>query len=126
MSFATRKAGHVTSVFLNTSHYAESVTYTPVGGTGSAINAVVIHDALGYVEDDTGNLEAHRIRVYVDKDDVSSLARGDSVAVTQVDGTGTDTYRVDEFERQDEMMILTCVRAAEEEITDERFRGHRL
>jgi len=98
-------AGHVTIVFLNTDHFAETVTYTPYGGSGSSIDAVVMRDPVEAQDALDGSWEAGGARVLVNEDDVSQPARGDTVTVT----SPAATYIVNGWQHTEGMWSLTCV-----------------
>ncbi len=110
MTLKTKIQSDVDNVFLNTDHFAESVTYTPAGESGSAISAIVDRGPLAYLEVDgvsQGNMELTECRVFVSKTDLTAPARGDTVLITNAAGAD-ETWRVDGWEYDEAGWWLNC------------------
>lgn len=119
MTFRTRMSGHIASTFLNTDHFAETVTYTPVDGVGSSITALKMVQPLIFTDAADGNYEAHHASFAVNATNVSSPSRGDTIIA------GANTWYVDAWQELDGMLRLDCVRLEEREVGGEGIRTRR-
>lgn len=122
MTLKARVEGDVSAVFLNTNDFAESVTYTPDGGSASSITALVFREPMMWTETATGSVELYRATIQVALSDVSSPGRGDAIAVTGPDGSA-ETWKVDDWHYQDNMWVLNCRRTEARELAGEGYRG---
>ena len=111
----------VVDVLLNTDDFAESVTYTPVGGVASTFSAIVTHEPLVMGSWTDGEGELHRAMVFVDDANVAAPARGDSISIT-VGGTAY-TYKVDTWAGTLGGWRLASTRISEQELAGD---GHRI
>lgn len=102
-------AGHVAGTFLNTDHFAESVTYTPDGGSASSITALVDRGGAEFLpEVHDGSTEIWRASIHVADSDVAMPQRGDQIAATGPDGNA-ETWNVDSIgAHSDGMWTLEC------------------
>jgi len=119
-TFRERLADHRGDVFLNTDHYAETVSYTPSGDNGTDISAVVQRSGLEWREQHDGGAEVETAIVRVSAADVSPT-RKDTIATTEPDAS-IATWGIDGWEYEDGMWMLQCVKISEAEITG---AGHR-
>ena len=67
------------SAFLNTDEHAETITYTPAGGSGSSIIAVVDDQGISRDFELTGEDSLRSAFVLIQLSDVAAPAIGDSV-----------------------------------------------
>ena len=120
-TFRMRMAAHKTSVFLNTGHFAETVSYTPAGGSASSITAVVVRHGADLEEVASGNVEVELADIHVDVSDVEMPARGDRVETTEADDS-TGTWGVDSKRYQEGMWVLGCVKLSGREVAGGEYR----
>tara|TARA_R100000963_G_scaffold33993_1_gene26810 strand:- start:1782 stop:2111 length:330 start_codon:yes stop_codon:yes gene_type:complete len=82
MTFETSKDF---SLFFDSDEFAETATYTPSGGSGSAIS-VIFDKPYQSVSMDSGNIDVEDIKptVYCKTTDVSSAAHGDAIILDSI------------------------------------------
>lgn len=115
-TFRDRMEGHITTTFLNTNHFAEEVTYTPDGGSGTTIDAIVQRHPVSDEEiGPDGNAEVHRASIYIDVADVAMPTRGDRISSTGPDGE-TEDWGVNEKQVTEGMWRLECILWADRQI----------
>ena len=89
-------------------YFGETITYTPRGGSGSSITAVVNRDAIEDVLDDRGDHTIKTVLVTISQADVAAPAVDDSITVDSV------TYAVKEIaSREGGMADLVCQSTAQ-------------
>ncbi|WP_166820515.1 head-tail joining protein [Thalassoroseus pseudoceratinae] len=70
------------SVILDTDMQAEEVTYTPSGGGGSTITAIVLrHESIGLQVYEDGSMETLQRTVLCSSADVSDIKKGDTFTI---------------------------------------------
>ena len=70
------------SVILDTDMHAEQVTYTPSGGSGSTIEAVVMRqETIGLQTYEDGAMQTIRRVLYCSSGDVSDIKKGDTFTI---------------------------------------------
>lgn len=94
----TKMLDDMVSVFLNTSHFAENITYTPSGGSAKSIKALVIRQQLNPNSQDQNRTLGNTIEIYIAKDStngVATISRGlDKVSLPQTIGGSNVTWLV--------------------------------
>ncbi len=84
----------MTAVFLNPDEFAEAVTWTPKGGAGESINALVNRERLTTRPTDGGVALSWALTITVKRGDVEPFNRnGDTVSVAEVYGGTPVTWR---------------------------------
>lgn len=72
-------AQDVTDLFLNTNHFAEAVTYTPSGGSGTLIN-VIWDDAFEVIEmEEDMQVRRQVVACFADQSDITGNSDGDTI-----------------------------------------------
>ena len=124
MTFKTQMATDAAGVFLSTSEFAETVTYTPSGGSGRSISAVV--DRTQYVSQvgaDGATDERHAM-LYASTDATSGV--GTSPGLDDTITIGSDTWHVVAVVQQDDAMAaLDIVRLVPSERSRSDYRRNR-
>lgn len=119
MTLKTTIASDVADVFLDTDEFAVSVTYTPTGGAGSAINAIVSNILEELVDFEDGAQKLFTGSAWIDTADVSSPARGDTITISSV------AYRVENVATDMAMHRLDFKRVVESEAIGSGYRIRR-
>jgi len=107
MTLKTQIAADVAAVFLQTDDFAETVTYTPVGGAGASMTVLFFPDPMSMIDLPDGNKQATLAAVYVAETDVVTPQRGDQVTRTNP-ASVSETWRVDVWQEEDGMWLMTC------------------
>jgi len=105
MTLKTQIAADLNTVFFNTDDFADSVTYTPAGGTAKTIKAIIdygVPDESGLSGMDAMNTEAE---MEIQADATNGIAQ---VAVNDAVTIGTDTWRVIYARKIDDGLIWRC------------------
>jgi hypothetical protein len=112
MTFATTVSGHVSTWFLNTSHFAETITFVPANGQRRSISAVVTpREAL----DEAGQLLSHEdaIEVTVANSATTGITaprKGDGVVLSGGDAAFPYRWNGTTPEDLDGMITLEFIR----------------
>jgi len=107
-NFKTKLDEDVSDCFLNTDEFAETITYTPSGGTGKSIKAVVKRERLNTSNEDTGRVLLNQAEIFVANDSiagVSSVSKGaDKVSFPALSGGSNATWLVVDIIEHDDAM----------------------
>ncbi len=77
MTFNSSIESHVSNVFLNTSHFAESITFKDQRGhSAGSVTAIVFGEEYENRDVDGYVLRVRKLRLAIDEDDLSSLKVG--------------------------------------------------
>lgn len=82
MTLKEQMAGDAKSAFLNTGEFAESVTYTPKGGTAKVLNAVINRKRLDPASEDIGRVLINQCEIFIANDataGVASISKGGDI-----------------------------------------------
>ena len=123
-TFREMLAEHRADVFLDSTHFGETISYTPSGGAAGDVTAVVQRNGLEWMEQSDGSAEVETVSVHVSAADVTQPTRKDSFTTTEPD-TSTATWGVDGWTYQDGMWTLRCVKINEAEISGSGYRTRR-
>ncbi len=120
MTFREQLSADSAAVFLNTSEFAESVTYKPHRYDGESarddrpISAVVVRESISAFEDDVQTALPH-FEVYVDNDSTTGISSdeidpgSDRLSFPTRDGETASDHQIIELIRQDSaMLVLLC------------------
>ena len=120
MAFKDQISGDLAQVFLDTNSFAESITYTPSGESGSAVTAIVFRDVISEeVEDGRGIVRDIRADVLIDLADVSAPSTaGDTVTF---DSKTWAVIKVDEDGPSNSAMLTVW----RQEVVEKSQSGHR-
>jgi len=105
MTLKTQIAADLNTVFFNTDDFADTVTYTPVSGTGKTIKAIIdygVPDESGLAGMDAVNTDAE---LWLQADATNGIA---SVAVNDAVTIGSETWRVIYARKVDDGLIWRC------------------
>lgn len=106
MTFKEQLASDTKSAFLNTGEFAESVTYTPKGGTAKVINAVINRKRLDPAYEDTGRTLINQAELFVANDAIAGVTLinkgGDVVSFAETIGGVVISWVVADILNQDE------------------------
>lgn len=111
MTLKSKMQDDAKAAFLNGDEFAESVVYTPNGGSPKTINAVVVRKQLEADEQDQGHVLENQCEVYVANHAVSgvtSVQKGKDVLSfpEQPGGVSIGWFVVDVIEKDDGMWHL--------------------
>lgn len=124
MTLKSQMATDFSNVFLNSDEFAESVDWTPNGGSESTVTALVERDQAEPDNTDEG-LEVHRwATVRFATSDVSGIARGDKLSFA-VESGGSDvdwTIASEPVNHGDGAVAVRCYRR---EPIEKASGGHR-
>ncbi|MEI8350091.1 MAG: hypothetical protein WCI77_08045 [Candidatus Omnitrophota bacterium] len=88
----------VKNVFLNTNEFAESITFTPYGGTAKSIKAIVQRSRLDPASEDTGRSLLNQAEIFIANDSVegvTSINKGqDKVSLPATIGGSSSNWLV--------------------------------
>src|SRR3989338_1491513 len=108
MTFKTQHSEDGKNLFLNTDEFAESITYTPNGGSPKAVKALVVRERLQADGPDQGRVLNRQAEVYVANDateGVISVDKGNDTVSFPVFVEGSAvSWRVVEVLGKDEGM----------------------
>lgn len=103
MTFKTQLTTDL-AVFFNTDEFAESVTYTPSGGTAKVINAIVTYgEGEEYKGADAYNIEATMEIQANATNGIATVGVGDSITI------GTDTWKVIDAKKISDGLMWSCI-----------------
>ncbi|MDD5736679.1 MAG: hypothetical protein PHH20_00115 [Candidatus Omnitrophica bacterium] len=99
-------ANDAKSAFLNAGEFAESVTYTPKGGTAKIINAVINRKRLDPAYEDTGRTLINQAELFVANDALAGITSvnkgGDMVSFAETISGAVISWVVADILNQDE------------------------
>lgn len=107
MTFAENLADDVTNVFLNTTEFAETISYTPSGGQAADISAQVLREDIEPDYGDDGRVRRRSARVFISTADVASPGEQDTLVFDSL------TWAVERVERVEGGMAELLVRRVE-------------
>jgi len=92
MSFKTQAADDGKKVFLNSSEFAEEITYTPAGAQAKVIKAVVVREGLAPGDENLNRSLRKQAELYIACDDVEGVLQIDKKddRVTLADAEGIE------------------------------------
>jgi hypothetical protein len=109
MSFQDLMASDMDDVFLNSSEFAEEITYTPNGGTAATVTAIVTRTRPGPAGGQEGRSQRASIEIVVSKTTVPTVIKGKDLVVTNdVNGTSRDWIVVDVLDSDTASWHLLC------------------
>lgn len=79
MTFRTQLQDDAKNCFMNTDEFAETISYTPYGGSARSITAVIVRDPLQRSEQDGGRIAGREFEIFILNDatyGVSSVLKG--------------------------------------------------
>ena len=105
MSLKDRFSLDVINCFLNTSEFAEAITYTPEGEAGKEINAIVVRGRLEPGSEDQGRSLQNQVEIYIANDATEGVTfvdkKDDRITLNDVEGTSREA-RIIEVLHKDE------------------------
>ena len=107
----------VAAVFLNTDEFAESVSYTPLGGAATPIDGIFSGDEHSAEDVSDGREKLRRGRLRISRSDVANPGHGDTVSINS-----EDWFVAGVIEQDDYMALLDVERATTIERTAPGYR----
>lgn len=108
MSFKEQLNNDAVLAFLNTGEFAETITYTPKGGTAKTIAALIDRKPVNSVGEDSGRTLLGQIEIVIANDSengISSINKGgDTVSLPERVGDADIEWSVIDIVDQDEGM----------------------
>ena len=118
MTFKTDLQDDMDDVFLNTSEYGEAITYTPPGGSGTDISAIVDGPKVSEDQSEIDEDVHYVLTVVLSKTDVATPVLDATIAY---DGRN---YKVMDIPEQDEYSArLDCISIDKETLQKDGFRS---
>ena len=117
MTFKTMQASDMANTILNTSEFAESITYIDKSGVEKTINAIVDRDRLG-IGQEGGDFTGKEIEILIANDTTNGMTTintgetgEDTVKVPEFIGQTAIVWRVEEIVRHDDTSwLLRCIK----------------
>lgn len=111
MTLKSQMGDDAVKSFLNSAEFAESIVYTPSGGSPKTINAVIVRKRLDADQQDQGHLLENQCEVYVANDatsGVTSVTKGKDILSfpERVGGASVDWFVEDVIQKDDGMWHL--------------------
>lgn len=109
MSLKNDLASDFANEFLSTDEFAESITYTPSGGSPKTIKAIVVRPQIDVLDQDRGRVLARQVEIQIANNSttgVASVKKGfDQVALKLYLGDAANTtFVVSEIVKHDDGM----------------------
>lgn len=113
MTFKSQLDDDAVNVFLNSDEFAESITYTPSGGSPKTIKAVVSRERVDPDSQARGNVLINQAEIHIAKDStygVASVSKGaDKVSFPAIIGGSNSTWLVIDIIKHDDGMFHLLV-----------------
>lgn len=120
MTLKTQMADDAPAVFLNTDEFAETVTYTPSGGSGRSIKAIVELNVASIVTSQDGQTHADRATLYASRNASTGIPSPSHDDQFTISG---NTWKVVDIPAQDDAMVaLDIIKLAPHERSSEGYR----
>jgi hypothetical protein len=120
MTFSEKLTSDAANTFLNTGEFAETVAYTPSGGSGRSISAVIDRQDVVEQTAPDGSTLIHRAVLSASRDATAGIP---SPSVDDTFTFDSATWKVDHVVTQDDAMVsVSLVRIVSRERSSQSYR----